>query len=388
MEQLPHGCFLPLNSVAVHPQGFPHFCLNSTLKTGGSLAELNRQRAAIHAQLAKGEWPGSCSRCLNKEAKGLQSRRTRTWERKIKMYGRERAEAMARESSPRIRHLEISFSNLCNLSCAMCSSEFSTGWAAADKAAIEKGLIFREFTKPFHRVSRISPELIEEILAHAEEFDNLIIKGGEPTRDPACLEFLRRLAERRARPDLAVFIQTNGTRHPREWALGLEKLKLEVGISLDGWGPVNDWIRGGGFEKATAHLEFLAGLPFVTKLTVDFTLSAFNVFHLPEFLTEMTALRGRIRKPLTCPVFQWAQQPFANPLSLKTEDRLAVLERCGPLLEQASDFFVNGDGLRQTLALPRLGEESVRQTRAWLGHLNEMRGFPLPGQERLLASLA
>lgn len=389
MEPLPHGCFLPLNSVAIHPQGFPHFCLNSTLKTGASLAELDLRRAEVHAQLAKGVWPDSCSRCHNKEKKGIHSRRTRTWERKIRMYGRQAAEAMMQESAPRVRHLEISFSNLCNLSCAMCSSEFSTGWAAADRAAMEKGLSFRDFTKPFQRVSRISPELIEEILARAEEFDNIIIKGGEPTRDPACLNFLRKLAERRKRPGLSLFIQTNGTRHPKEWALGLRNLELEVGVSLDGWGPVNDWIRGGSsFEKVISHLEILAGLPFVTKLTIDFTLSAFNVFHLPEFLSEVSALRARISKPFTCPVFQWAQQPFANPLSLKTEDRLAVLEICQPLLAEGGEFFVNSDGLKQTLALPRSGEESVRQTRAWLEHLSELRGFPLPKQEKLVASLS
>jgi hypothetical protein len=168
----------------------------------------------------------------------------------------------------------------------------------------------------------------------------------------------------------------------------LENLSLEIGVSLDGWGRVNDWIRGGSsFDQVLSHLEYLAELPFVTKLTVDFTLSAFNVFHLPEFLAQVAALRGRIEKPLSCPVFQWAQQPFANPLALKPEDRLAVLKRCEPLLAD-KDFFVNGDALRQTLALPRLKEESINSARDWLAHLNEVRGFSLPGQEELLASLS
>src|SRR6218665_2850116 len=67
MKKFPNGCFLPLNAIAVHPQGFPHFCLTSTLKRGAALSEFAEARREIHQQLLKGEWPATCTRCLNKE---------------------------------------------------------------------------------------------------------------------------------------------------------------------------------------------------------------------------------------------------------------------------------------------------------------------------------
>jgi hypothetical protein len=388
MKKFPHGCFLPLNAIAVHPQGFPHFCLTSTLKTGATLNEFAEARREIHQQLLKGEWPATCTRCFNKEKRNLQSRRTRTWERKIKMYGREKAEALVLgQSEPTIRHLEISFSNVCNLTCGMCSSEFSTSWIAPDKAAIAQGLEFREFTTPFHRVARVSPALLEEVFAHVDDLDLIIIKGGEPTREPLCLNFLAELVKRRSKPGPFVFLQSNGTRHPKEWLKGLDSLRLEVGFSLDGWGPVNDWIRGSRFEQVVSHMEYLDTVPFVRNLTIDFTLSAYNVFHLREFIEGIISLRDRLKKDLTCPVFQWVQQPYSSPLALRAEDRLAIEKECRPLLEANPKLFLNFENLLEVLRQPQAESAQVKKCSDWLEYMNGMRKEHLPYQERLAQSL-
>jgi sulfatase maturation enzyme AslB (radical SAM superfamily) len=305
------------------------------------------------------------------------------------MYGQERAEALVREEKrPTIRHLEISFSNVCNLTCAMCSSEFSSSWIAPDKSAIEKGLGFRDFTGPFHRVARVSPELLEEVFEHVDDLDLIIIKGGEPTREPICLNFLQELVKRRSRPGPFVFLQSNGTRHPSEWLKGLDSLQLEIGISLDGWGEVNDWIRGSRFEQVISHMEYLDEVPFVRNLTVDFTLSAYNVFHLPEFFAGMVSLRDRLKKELTCPVFQWVQQPYSSPLALRDKDRLEIERQCRPILEANQNLFLNFENLLEVLRQPRAPEAQVKKCADWLRFMQEMRKKPLPYQERLTESLA
>jgi sulfatase maturation enzyme AslB (radical SAM superfamily) len=238
------GCFLPLGALAVHPHGERKFCLTFNLPPGTEEKDFELQRIETHKALLAGEWPAGCRFCKNSEAKGIQSRRTRTWERKSARYGNKESFQMLKEQQvPYIRHLEITFSNLCNLSCAMCTSEFSSSWVKLDKEALRQGFSFREFTRPFHKVNRISESVMDEVLEHVYEYDLIIIKGGEPTIEPLCLEFLKRVGSLRPKDGPYVFIQTNGTRNPAEWLPSLQGLKAEIGFSLDGWGKVGSWIR-------------------------------------------------------------------------------------------------------------------------------------------------
>lgn len=385
-KKFPSGCFLPLNAIAIHPQGYPHFCLTSTLESKGSIKDLNENRKNIHLQLLSGDWPDSCKRCLNKEKRNLQSRRTRTWERKIKIYGRELAELYVNNQiEPNIRHLEISFSNVCNISCAMCSSEFSSTWINHDSKAIEQGLQFREFTKPFQKIARASPNLLEEVLTQSDNLDLIIVKGGEPTREPLALDFLEKISERsKNKKSPYVFIQSNGTRPPKEWIYRLKNLKLEIGFSFDGWGNVFNWIRGANFDQVLSHFHEISELDFVRSMSIDFTLSAYNCFHLPIFLEKITELKSKIPKLDRCPVFQWVQQPYASPLNLKQENREKILELSDNILNKNEKFFLNSDNLRKILLQPRAKVESIQQGIQWYEYMNKIRGFKMEEYDELI----
>lgn len=78
--------------------------------------------------------------------------------------------------------------------------------------------------------------------------------------------------------------------------------------------------RGTNFDQVIKHLFSLNEYPFVKSLTIDFTLSAFNCFQLPEFLENIVKLRKQVNKISECPVFQWVQQPYGSPLNLKLKD--------------------------------------------------------------------
>ncbi len=375
----PRGCFLPLNAIAVHPQGFPHFCLTSTLKHQGGLKDFEAKRTEIHQQLLAGQWPETCLRCKNKEDRNLQSRRTRTWERKVDMYGADLAKEYVRATPrPTIRHLEISFSNLCNISCVMCSSEFSTSWFAHDRRAIQEGLEFRNFTGPAQQLKRITPELLEEIYQQVQDLDLIIIKGGEPTREPSCLNFLQRLNQStQKKKNLAIFLQSNGTRAPEDWLEGLENLNFEMGFSMDGWGEVFRWVRGTDFDKFLANFLNTQKVSFVRSVSIDFTLSAYNCFHLPEFFAKLLELKEISPKLREIPVFQWVQQDYASPLNLRQEDRMRVADELEPILSRGRELFLNGENLLNVLRQPRAKERSLQQARQWYAYLKTVRGYSL-----------
>lgn len=372
------GCFLPLSALAVHPHGERKFCLSSSLPASKNKEEFDSQRMTIHQELLRGEWPLSCRSCKFKEDQNIQSRRTRTWERKISRYGKNEAiEMLHTQRKPYIRHLEVTFSNLCNITCAMCSSEFSSSWIKLDKKALELGLNFREFTEPYQTVNRISPETMNEILTHASEFDLVIIKGGEPTIEPLCLEFLQKLGKLRKENGPLVFIQTNGTRNPNEWLPYTKGLKLEVGFSLDGWGRVGDWIRGTDFDQVLKNFKTVANYPSVQEITVDFTFSLYNCFHLPEFFENILALKNETAKFKECAVFQWVQQFYASPLSLTLESRVKIKEQVSNIFNKDPALFLNYENLLKILELPRLPENSIDTARKWTDFMNESRGFSI-----------
>lgn len=376
--QKPHGCFFPLNALAVHPQGTRKFCLTSTLPHCESSVEFKNQRLEIHNELLSGEWPESCRSCRKQEEQGLQSRRLRMWQRKIVIYEKSRAEAIINQQvEPVLRHLEISFSNACNLNCAMCSSEFSTGWISGDVEAVRRGFEFRGFTQRYSGLKRLTEEQVAELLFKCQDVDLLIVKGGEPTREPLCLSFLSGLAKLRAENLPSVFLQTNGTRHPREWLPQIGGLSLEVGFSLDGWGRTYEWIRGTSFDRVLEHFLYLEDQDQVSGLSIDFTLSVFNCLHFPEFLEKILELKERVTKLKTCPFFQWAQESYARPDNLELSERMKILNKARLLLEAHPDFFLNYGNIMKVLSLNQCNEVGRREAVRWIEYLNELRSDSL-----------
>lgn len=372
------GCFLPLSALAVHPHGERKFCLTFNPPLSEKNVDFNLQRIETHKALLAGEWPEGCRFCKNAEARGVQSRRTRTWERKSASYGSEESFQMLKEQvTPFIRHLEITFSNLCNLSCAMCTSEFSSSWVKLDQEALDQGLSFREFTRPFQKVNRITKPVMDEVLKHVYEYDLIIIKGGEPTIEPLCLEFLKQIGQLRPKEGPYVFIQTNGTRNPSEWLPSLQGLKAEIGFSLDGWGKIGSWIRGINFEEVLNNFKVVHDNPLIEEVTIDFCLSLFNCFHLCDFFEEVILLKKQYPKFKKCPVFLWVQQHYGSPLVLDLEIRLKIRDKVALIFAREPELFVNHENLLKILESPRLPENSILQAKQWINYMNSVRGISL-----------
>lgn len=94
-----------------------------------------------------------------------------------------------------------------------------------------EGLSFRNFTETFSKISKASDSLLNNILSEAHDLDLIIVKGGEPTRDPNCLNFLEKVgASSKQNNSLNVFIQTNGTLAPSELGPPLDKAQSKCGF--------------------------------------------------------------------------------------------------------------------------------------------------------------
>ena len=166
--------------------------------------------------------------------------------------------------NPKLKHLFIELTNLCNERCLHCGSR--CGEAAPE------GMLSGEEIKAF-------------LYKTAQEFDvrefQLCITGGEPLLREDFFDIM----------DYANSLgynwgmTSNGTLIDKEKALLLKKAGLKtISISLDGLPETNDWFRQteGGFERALNGVRALAEYGGLNHLQVTTVVHKRNISELPK----------------------------------------------------------------------------------------------------------
>ena len=217
-----------------------------------------------------------CNNCLKKEASGGKSYRM--------MYERNRQKIDVPFEKNVLRHLDISFSNTCNLSCIMCSNIFSSKWNSIQKL-FPAELADKKGNKPGNFTHTLTKKQIDEIL---EKCDNLItcsIKGGEPLYDKKTLYFLEKLA----RINSKVRIKINSNVTVPNIPL-LKKFKnIELFASIDGIHKTYEYIRGWhDFKIISNNIEDLIKNDIPVRIV--YTVSAWNLHNLKDTQTYFSNL--------------------------------------------------------------------------------------------------
>jgi sulfatase maturation enzyme AslB (radical SAM superfamily) len=173
--------------------------------------------------LAGNHIPG-CARCYHYDAQGISS--TRTWFNQL--YGR--------PTEPALRYVKFHLGNLCNMTCRMCWSGSSSKWAHDELA------LGRTPMKPTrHSLTDTAIDL--------SQLDKLDFRGGEPSLEQATIHSLLDgvVAAQGTLSGLHVQITTNGLvmLEPQLMAKLAQCRQVDISISMDGIGAVNDYQRTG-----------------------------------------------------------------------------------------------------------------------------------------------
>jgi sulfatase maturation enzyme AslB (radical SAM superfamily) len=152
----------------------------------------------------------------------------------------------------KLKTVEIFFDNVCNLKCRMCSSSYSHLMFDDEKELY--GITFSD-TK-YNRNKRY-----KEI--DVSELEEIKVYGGEPLINVEANEFFGRLLDDGNIENLTIEVSTNVTTLPMpnvEEAF-LKCKYLNLNLSIDGYGKLNEFIRSGSnFDQTIKNLKYFHNL--------------------------------------------------------------------------------------------------------------------------------
>ena len=206
--------------------------------------------------IENGILPDSCIRCRTHELAGIQSMRQRPL-----IYG------------PGLSHLDIRFSNKCNLQCVMCSPMSSSSLMIEHQKLGNKspwGVIEVEEFNWYN-------EDIALEIASIPTLREVYLTGGEPLMVRGLDKFINNLNR-----NVELRFNTNGTiNNPKLYKLLTEFDKVQLAFSIDGLGKVNDYIRyGSSWNQIEDNLLLAKSYGFT--VTVTPTIQIYNYPYLKD----------------------------------------------------------------------------------------------------------
>ena len=260
----------------------------------------------IRSEMLKGESPSACIRCRSEEKAGMRSRRLQKIEHLKNIISFEKARRLTgpdgslNPAEIPVADYDLRLGNRCNLKCRMCGPSSSDSWYS-DFVKISGSVFFQDhntkirFVKAKNNVWRtegahydwfLSPVFWKSIKKTAPYVKKIHIAGGEPLLIDKYYDLLKTVIKYGSPENTVIELNSNLTFLPKK-ACELWKhfKKIQIGASIDGYGAVNNYIRyPSRFEKIEKSLETLDKSFDNIQVWIAVTVSAYNIFHLPELI--------------------------------------------------------------------------------------------------------
>jgi organic radical activating enzyme len=201
-----------------------------------------------------------CSRCYHQDKMSGDSYRTIF----LKRYKDTTGVDFTPPNKGELVFLEISFSNICNNRCRMCSPVYSTNWYSdAKKLGTHipvKGIVETDTT-----LKNLDLKKLKFIK----------ISGGEPLMEQ---QKIIDLLNSCSLENINLFVNTNATILPTPELMELFKKcqSIEVNLSIDAYGDLNDFLRKGStWAEVEKNLKWF--YDNFEKIRIHSTITAYNV---------------------------------------------------------------------------------------------------------------
>lgn len=265
-------------------------------------AELMKE---IRLSMLAGEYHESCIRCKRESESGMESRAD--WERMIWQHrlDEDRARMLTNadgsietEENP-IKYMDLRFGNLCNLKCRMCGPTDSNMWY--EDTVKLWGASYKDSGQTIKLVKNAkgkhqpdidiyswyeNPLFWKDLENQIPVVERLYIVGGEPLMIDQHYEFLQKCVDAGRANKIIIEYNTNITNIPeRAWNIWKHFERVQIGMSVDAVGPINDYIRNPSkWWKIEENMRKLDAAEGSFKIWWAATIQAYNLIHLPEMM--------------------------------------------------------------------------------------------------------
>jgi len=236
-------CVLPWMHLTINPNHKYKLCCHSDTPLPLDAKEISmedmmtsRIMEDIRNQFRQGNWPAQCNICKLTEEKGMRSQR-QAYNETFKVF----VDNFVDE--PRVKSVDLKFSNECNLECRMCSTTSSNKinetikFLGSELPDHWKGMSLWEDDK-----ARLPVDIDNQLkLLDLYKFKTT---GGEPTMQTRWLNLVNHFVESGKCKNIVLDFTTNGTKFNDALLDKIVKFKkVKIRISVDGINDTYDYIR-------------------------------------------------------------------------------------------------------------------------------------------------
>ena len=395
-----YWCLYPFDGFTVDPTGKAQPCPSWTDHKGHILEDMRTSKktaseifntgrlAEIRKQMANGQRVASCSSCWHNEEEGLKSRRIRKIQGKLKVNSL--PDNFAQSYKPKLKHIELNFSNSCNLACVMCNRTHSSGWYQQEKSMPlelkdKLKMMYNLIHTPLDTFKSfvLSQDFVDSIIDNIKEYESVMIKGGEPLFDKRCVNFLDRISK--INPYVKVIIVTNVTMLTPKMLEILKRFNdIQINLSIDGIGETYEWVRGYSWEKI--NMNFISLMDQASKhmeVDINVTLSIFNIHVVPDMLdyfSKFKTIPGKYLMSFHLVYEPWMTLNLGGEQVLKdfltnTEPKMKTYVNADTMTTTQSDIdniitYMKTGGFKTNLA----PEKHKQLAREYINWMNKVRG--------------
>lgn len=230
----------------------------------------------LRQQFRDGIKPTGCETCIKDEANGVHSKRL--------AYANYKKDYAVEPGLP--VEYQMILSNACNLKCRSCTPSHSSSWQAEYKVVFGNTGYNMPHSQSGHQKS-VLWEQRKEWMSHLERLE---IVGGEPFYIKQWQELWKELVDLDYSKNIDMDMSTNCTIYGGDVLRELiPKFKrVGVGLSIDGIGPVYDYLRHPGKwsevqENILKYKELSEEFPDNLGFSYSHTIGWINAWQLPEF---------------------------------------------------------------------------------------------------------
>lgn len=378
-------CKAPFSGLTINPTGSLVLCCASTHKQLGHISEVESLEQFYNSEAMeatrmlhenKAIDQSICAGCYKQYAQGnhgMMAIFNKFWGWSKLNFDNDWHARKAGINRP-IRFLEYTCSNICNQTCASCSSWFSSKWREHElDFTPEQQHKFNKTPQPILRLTDKDIDKIFEVLPH---LDFLSMKGGEPWADKNNIKILQRLLE--VNPSCTVDIISNmQSISESTWKMlgnvDHTLTKLCVSASIDGVGKEYDWIRGGDFNQTVENLERWYEVTKKKVIINPFT-SILNFFSLDKIVDYF------LPKPYVGAINISNLSYYPNYIKVQNLPEFIITEK-----QEYYKTKFDGYKHKKFYYLPLLNDfkgkttnlKELKKTFEWIEVVNNMRGFDL-----------